>query len=132
MWSWLSQISPNTVVGLVVLVGGWVWSTVRGDQRASIGDSLKGLATQALHTAMDDPALSQSNVEAMATSALWAAAGKAGIPRNAATEALATPIIHQLVGDLMGELRTKNLAEATARVVIAKPLAPAPIGAAPP
>lgn len=110
MWSWLTKIDPNTVIAIVVALGTYVYHQIAGGSKApSFGDQLKAFGRQVLQIVLADPAVSVANVEPLITSELWALATRAGIPRNATTQAIANPIIAELVGEAMAELRKAAL-----------------------
>lgn len=112
MWSWLSQINPNTIIAIIGGVAVYVYHQIRGDKSDSFSDQLRGLGKQVIHALVTDPAInSQSTVDAIkakASSLLWSAAIKAGIPRNSVTEGIATALLDHIVGDVLSELRAQQ------------------------
>lgn len=110
--SWLSKIDPNTVIGLIGLLGTvatWAWSKLHGNKVASFTDVITGLGKQAIHTLMLDPtviaATDTKELAARAASVLTGLARSIGIPSNAITDALIQATAQHVVGDVLAELR---------------------------
>lgn len=117
--SWLSQINPNTVLGLVGLLGGvatWLWTKIRGGTVDSFTDVITGLGKQAIHTLLTDPTISSqidpSVLAARATTVLTQLARTIGISSNAITDALIKATAQHVVGDILEELRAADGAQA--------------------
>lgn len=51
MWSWLSKIDPNVIVGLATLVGGYIWHKLSPSTQASIAADLSQAQKNALAVA---------------------------------------------------------------------------------
>jgi hypothetical protein len=110
--SWITKLTPDTLVMLATLLGGagtWFWHKIKGDNKDSFDDLLRGLGKQVIHMLLTDPdinsKISPKALTDLASKALWALAGRLNVPKNSITEALATSVIAHSVGDIMEELR---------------------------
>lgn len=107
MWSWLSKLDPNTVLGALAVIGSvatWAYHKVRGDQAASFEDTFRGLGKQVIHLLMADTSVTAATepaiLKARASELLWKLVGTS-IPRNALTEGIANTLIEHVVGDTL-------------------------------
>lgn len=110
---WLSKIDPNALLGLggvIAALATWTWHKLRGDKEADFSDMIRGLAKQALHVLLTDPAITTAiapeALSARAQVILADLARRAGVPTtNPIVATLIATTAQHVVGDVLDELR---------------------------
>jgi hypothetical protein len=123
MLNWILKLDPNVVVPVLVTVGGWLYSKVRGKKTDTIERTIKGAIIALLSEVVDlVPAgvpiekylkNSRSYVEKY----VWSALTKRGIPRNKTTERIVHMALEEATSELAKQLadeRRKKAEEAKA------------------
>ncbi len=114
--SWISELNPNTIVGLIGLVyalGTWTWGKLRGTQQASFADTISGIGKQAIHVLLTDTtitaAMDPAALTARASAIMIDLAKKVGVPTdNTIVQQLITATAGHVVGDVLTEIRSRD------------------------
>ncbi len=86
--SFVNQIDPNLVVGILVALGTYLWHKARGDKTTSARDILDSIVTQVINS----DGVDLENVKARTEAKCRAALAKAGIKGT-----LAETLVHEAV-----------------------------------
>lgn len=117
MWSWLAQIDPNVVVGLVVAVGTFAWRKLGGDARelaSSIVDAvidnfvLELLASPPHDTVEIDGYIKRARTFIEAR--VWGILAKRGVKKTKAAQELVHAAIERATAELRREILNRRKA----------------------
>lgn len=96
---------------VLIAVGGWAWSKIRGEKTQSIADLAKGFARQAVEQVLNIPGAQDKAAEFIEGKVIDGLAQRLGV--SASTLQTYEPIIHPIVegavADLMAEIRKRTV-----------------------